>query len=289
MKIFRHRVIRSGPASLTSCAFLAAVFSVWPALLMAMDDPFRFRPGLRNSPGARKLNARQLEAVAKSLREKTGFRELAFDEAGFLTLGDRTWHVGGSALARKMVAMAVDMAQAVDLEALNHSPEISFARMANQVSLENRTTHQRIESCSVQIDFTDFGHLQGDRRALAAFDLGFVLLHELGHAVMGLHDSFNEAEGPGQCEEHINAIRRELKLPVRQTYLARVRYVSLLKTSPSQGQAELLFAEEDGNAPAGRAERPSLLRWAADRVGPIVNPATIVQTATPRSQTAAAP
>lgn len=289
MKIFRLRFMQSGLSPLTAYAVIVAVFSVWPALIIAMDDPFRFRPGLRNSSGARKLNARQLEAVVKSLREKTGFLEMGFDDAGFLTLGDRSRFAGGSALARRMLTTAVDMAQAVELEVLNYSPQISFARMANQLTLENRTTGQRIDSCSIQIDFPDFAHLRGDRRALAAFDLGFVLLHEMGHAVMGLHDSYNETEGPGQCEDYINAIRRELNLPVRLTYLARVRYISLLNASPVQGQAELLFAEDAGNAPAGRGERPSLLRWEADRVGPIVSYASIVQTATPRSQTASAP
>ncbi|MFN0086754.1 MAG: hypothetical protein ACKVX9_15295 [Blastocatellia bacterium] len=285
MKIFRHRVIRSGSASLTSCAFIAALFSVWPALIIAMEDPFRYRPGLRNSPGAKRLNAKQLDAVVNSLREKTGFREMAFDEAGFLTIGDRTRFSGGSALARRMLTTAVDMAQAVELEFLNRSPLIAFAQLTNHLSLQNRSTGQRIESCTIQIDFADFAQLRGDRRARAAFDLGFVLLHELGHAVMGLHDSY-DAEGPGQCEDYINGIRRELNLPVRQTYIAQVRYFTLLNSFPIEAHAELVFAED---APGEKGEGRSVLRWEANRVGPIVSLSTIVRTATPRSQTASAP
>lgn len=266
------------------CALTLLVCAFLPAAIAAASDPFRYRPGLRNSPGPRKLDARELEAVAKGLREKTGFLDLAFDEAGFLTLGDRARIHGGSALARRLVAIAVDMAQAVDLESARRSPEVSFARLANQTVLENRTTGQRIDACAIEIDFTDFAHLRGDRRALTAFDLGFVLLHELGHAVLGLRDSFNEAEGPGECEEYINAIRRELGLPVRQSYLAHVRYSTLPGSLPSQARAELYFADD-----AGANRRESILHWEAMRVGPIVSLSTIVRTATSRSQTAAAP
>src|SRR5262245_45537958 len=107
------------------CALTTFVFST----AFAQADPWRFRAGLRNSPGSQRLSAAQLRLTLDSLRHKTGFLEMRFDEAGFLTLGDRTRYVGGSERARALLVAAVDGQQVFELEAFDHSPEVAFAQL----------------------------------------------------------------------------------------------------------------------------------------------------------------
>jgi hypothetical protein len=69
----------------------------------------------------------------------------------------------------------------------------------------------------VQIDFTDFRQVIDDKQALAAFDVGWAVLHEIDHVISNSDDPLNEAIA-GDCEGHINEMRRELGLPVRNNY-----------------------------------------------------------------------
>src|SRR5215470_14811432 len=115
----------------------AATCALLPQTRAASDDLLRYRGGLRNSPGARKLNAKQLDAVLKSLRDKAGLIEMRFDENGFLTLGDRTKFSGGSATARALLDAAVTMGAAVDLESHGYSSKVAFARLAEPLAYRN--------------------------------------------------------------------------------------------------------------------------------------------------------
>ncbi len=276
------------------CLFAAALMMVCaltPSVLAAPGDPFRYRGGMRNSPGERKLNAKQLDALVNSLRDKAGFLEMHVDEDGFLALGDRMKFNGGSATARALLAAAVDVPHAIDLECHNHSSLVAFARLATPVIYHQYSSGKRMDVYPLQIDFSDLWHLRGDREVVAAFDLGFVILHELGHAALGLQDLPRDGSALGECEELINRIRRELNLPERQTYIAQVFSV------PSSGlargtikQAELIF--ERTTDKQGRAKLEKLnLRWEALKVGPIVdapiqsmsrirNPKTVTSTLT---------
>jgi hypothetical protein len=69
----------------------------------------------------------------------------------------------------------------------------------------------------VLIDFADFNQLVGDAEALRAFNTGWAFLHELDHVI---NDSADAAElnETGECESHINAMRRECGLPSRAEY-----------------------------------------------------------------------
>jgi hypothetical protein len=69
----------------------------------------------------------------------------------------------------------------------------------------------------VLLDFTDFEKVTGDEKARAAFDVGWGFLHELDH-VMNDSDDTDVPGIPGDCEDHINKMRRELDLPVRTNY-----------------------------------------------------------------------
>ena len=51
----------------------------------------------------------------------------------------------------------------------------------------------------VQIDFTDFRHVSGDKQALAAFDVGWAVLHEIDHVVADSEDRRQDGMA-GDCE-----------------------------------------------------------------------------------------
>jgi hypothetical protein len=59
----------------------------------------------------------------------------------------------------------------------------------------------------------------GDRRALEAFNVGWGLLHELDHVVADSADATALGE-TGECEAHINQMRRECSLPERADYFS---------------------------------------------------------------------
>jgi hypothetical protein len=92
--VFRRvRQVLSARARPRRVSVIAAAFATPCALFFLLSatagDPFRFRGGLRNDPGERRLNAKQLNTALISLRGKAGFLEMCFDEDGFLTLGHR--------------------------------------------------------------------------------------------------------------------------------------------------------------------------------------------------------
>lgn len=230
--------------------------------LAAADDSSRFRPGLRNGPEPNKLNTEQLDKILDSLRRKTGFLELRFDEAGFLSLGDRNSIDGGSATARALLVAAVDGVKAVQLVSRHSSSEVAFARLAGSVIYKCAQTGARLEAQSLELDFSDFAQLQGDQEVIAAFDPGLAVLHELAHAVLALRDDKTSAYGLGECEGYINRIRRELGLPERQHYIARVR--ESVQAGAKVKLSEVLFIQQ------GQAKKKRFyLSWESEKVGRI--------------------
>ncbi len=261
-----HRVLSKnlllGSIFLLACALFSTVMSA----ASNIGDPARYRGGLRNSTAQHKLSPQQLGVVLKSLQEKTGFKEMSFDTDGFLNLGDRTKFSGGSGTARALLTATVEASVALDLECHNYSSITAFARLARSVNYQSRATGASIDVYPIEIDFSDFNKLRGDKRVLAAFDIGFVILHELGHAVQGLLDTMGSHDDPGECEEYINRIRRELNLPERQNYIARSFRTPPSMTRAPVEMAELVFAltGEDQINP-----KTFLLNWDAHLVGPV--------------------
>ncbi len=235
-----------------SFAALANLVSSYPA-------------GVRNSAGPRRLNERQLQRLQESLRQKSGFVELGFDRQGALTLGNRQNIAGGSATARALLQAAVDSPNLYELESHERSLEIAFARLVGIANRQTDPTSVRTTIHLLQLDFADFNHLDCARRAKASFDIGIALLHELAHGVLKLQDPPGDTDQIGDCDAHINQIRRELQLPERLYYHPGI---SVTRISGAKGIvcARLVFVERVAANSKPSAEYS--LTWLPSQVAP---------------------
>jgi hypothetical protein len=119
----------------------------------------------------------------------------------------------------------------------------------------------------VLIDFADFRQVSGDKQARAAFDVGWAVLHEVDHVVEGSEDPLEDVAG--DCEGRINRMRRELGLPIRNSY-----FYSFL---PVKNDSNLIsrfvrLAFEADNGPTAKRRRYWLI-WDAAVVGGLPEPA----------------
>jgi hypothetical protein len=87
------------------------------------------------------------------------------------------------------------------LEAHDCSPVVAFAHLRPGYTLMSLRTKTVIETELARLDFADFAHLRGDREVVAAFDLGFGVLHELVHGVLRLDDTGGDCRQVGNCDE----------------------------------------------------------------------------------------
>lgn len=188
--------------------------------------------------------------------------EMRFDEDEFLVLGDRSYVIGGSQTARELLIATVDGPETFELCARTGSREVAFANIGEPTTVRHWSTGAEITLRLVRIDFSDFAELAGNREVLAAFDLGFAVLHELVHGVWKLHDPPDKTQGIGLCEERVNQMRRELGLPQRLTYIARVRPIT---QDRAVMQAELVFALTRMDPSQARTSH-LYLSWLANKV-----------------------
>lgn len=154
------------------------------------------------------------EEVAARLREITDWSGMRFDADGALRFGE-TRGAGGSRTARDLLEKAARGAILILLEDASGSDEVVFSRV-----IEGRWTKDaeaKPRALIVQIDFSDFARVRGDRDALASFNVGWALLHEISHAVNDAADTESAGE-TGECETHVNQMRRECGLAVRAEY-----------------------------------------------------------------------
>lgn len=158
-------------------------------------------------------NARRAE-LSTQLRSITGWAGLHFDGEGALRFGTEQ-PSGGSQSARELLAKAQKSNNLLVLEEASGRADVAFSRV-----LEGRWkdgSAERPPAYVIQIDFSDYSHVRGDAVALAAFNAGWGLLHEIEHAV----NNSGDAEGPGkagECEEAVNRMRRECGLAERAEY-----------------------------------------------------------------------
>lgn len=228
-------------------------------------EVIEYRGGIRNSDGDYSLERKYLNLLLSSLREKTGFAELHFDDADYLEIGNKENYVGGSNAARKLLLSALEGKILFKLENHDRSEKVNFARLGASTIFRNMRTKQEIEVRPLVIDFFDYNHLIGDRDVRHSFDQGMNVLHELVHGVYDLRDAVEDPNELGECENFVNTIRHDLGLPERQYYMARI-YSTLMPTGTFVRQAKLQFMrtkEKNGNLKTETV----LLSWDVGRVG----------------------
>lgn len=188
------------------------------------------------------VSATQRQELIAALKSITGWSSLGFDQQGVLQVG-REPAANGSATARSLLGRAVDGDKVIVLEDASSRLDVAFCRVVEARWLTNTGT--RLPAFVVLIDFADFHEVIGDKEARAAFNVGWGVLHELDHVVSDSMDS-DEQGLLGECETHINAMRREIGLPVRADYF----YIeSALKADPNFNSklVRLSFEQYDSN------------------------------------------
>lgn len=161
------------------------------------------------------------EELVTCLRAITGLTELKFDANGSLRLDGETAK-RGSESARTLLSQALTGPNFIIIEDASSRSDVGFARVVRGRWLRNDSTNP--PAYVVLIDFTDFHRLSGDAEARAAFDVGWGLLHEVDHVVRDSEDAQDQT-GIGECEDHINRMRREVGLPIRVDYFFSRAYL----------------------------------------------------------------
>jgi hypothetical protein len=159
------------------------------------------------------LASARREVLADKLREITGL-SIEFALNGGLRVTSTVPH-GGSPTARSLISKALSGTNVIVLEEASNRQDIVFSRVVP--AKWNHHASEMPPTFVVLIDFADFDHLLGDREALKAFNVGWAFLHELDHVVNDSSDSASANEA-GECEDHINVMRRECNLPLRADY-----------------------------------------------------------------------
>ncbi len=212
------------------------------------------------------------EELARRLRTITGWSELAFNSDGALRLG--SGHAsGGSKAARDLLNRTLSGHRIILFEDASSRKDVVFCR----VVLGSLDQAPDAEVYAVLIDFADFRQVSGDKPARAAFDVGWAVLHEIDHVVAGSEDP--QADVPGDCESHINRMRRELGLPVRNSY-----FFSFL---PVRNDGFLIsrfvrLAFEETAGPSSKRRRYWLI-WDAAVVGGLTEPSELTGALTPKN------
>jgi hypothetical protein len=160
------------------------------------------------------------EELITRLRTITGLSRLNFDSNGSLRLGDQT--TGGSVSARSLLAEALGGPNLIVLEDASSRADVAFCRVVRGRWISGEAN--KPPAFVVLIDFTDFHKLSGDAEARAAFDVGWGLLHEIDHVVKDSEDA-RDGKAVGECEDHVNRMRREVGLPIRVDYFFSRAYI----------------------------------------------------------------
>jgi hypothetical protein len=208
------------------------------------------------------LSASKRTELEKKLRASTGWPQLAFDSAGALHSGDQV--AGGSKTARELLGKALSGPNVVILEDASNRADVVFCRVIPGRFTSNAASMP--PAFVVQIDFADFDHLMGDAAALSAFDVGWGLLHEIDHVVNDSLDA-EVAGHTGECELHINQMRRECNLPERADYF--FNYLPHAEEGPFLTKFVRL-AFEWRTTPTGRRRR-YWVTWDAALVGGLLD------------------
>jgi hypothetical protein len=152
--------------------------------------------------------------LASKLSAITGWPDVRFDENGVLRTGAND-AIGGSHTARTLLNKALSGSDVFILEDASNRQDVVFSRVVP--GRWKNGAAGKPTAYVVLIDFADFDQLLGDTEALKAFDVGWGFLHEIDHVVNDSSDASTSGI-PGECEDHINQMRRECNLPLRTDY-----------------------------------------------------------------------
>lgn len=196
------------------------------------------------------------EALALKLRAITGWSELAFNSDGALRLSNAR-PIGGSESARDLLTRTFSGNRIILFEDASSRKDVVFCR----VVLGTMDQQLDAEVFVVLIDFADFRQVSGDKQARAAFNVGWAVLHEVDHVVENSEDPQDNVAG--DCEGRINRMRRELGLPIRNSYF--YSFLPVKNDSNLISRFVRLGFEAEGGSTAKR--RRYWLIWDAAVVG----------------------
>jgi len=209
------------------------------------------------------LSGARREELANKLRKITGLPDLKFDDNGFLrATGTRTavgGAIGGSGTARELLANAINGRNVVVIEDASNSSDVAFCRVIPGRWKENAAG--KPPAFVVQIDFADFDQVVGDELALEAFNVGWGFLHELDHIVNDSPDATSLGDA-GECETHINQMRRECNLPERADYFS-----TLLPIADGTFRTRLVRIAFEQPLPAANKKKRYWVLWDANVIG----------------------
>lgn len=232
-------------------AFVILTASVIPAIA---DNTSSGRVTIRKS-----VSVAYREDLVGRLKMITGWQDLGFDQDGSLRLSPSEFR-GGSASARELLKAALRGESLIVLEGVNSRADVVFCRVDLAHWLHTDRTHPT--TYVVLIDFDDFKHVSGNKKARAAFDVGWAFLHELEHVVNDSADS-NDPETGGDCEANINRMRSELGLPIRASYY----FTFLPLKTDLHLVSKFVRLPFDGREPGSDKLRRYWLIWDAALVG----------------------
>lgn len=205
------------------------------------------------------IPAASRDALAQRLRVITGWPSLRFDDQGSLRVGETT-SGAGSITARRLLSNTLSGNTILILEDASNRSDVAFSRVVP--GRWKNDAFAKLAVFVVQIDFADFDHLLGDRPAREAFNAGWALLHEIDHAVNDSVDAAGLGRA-GECEDHINQMRRECHLPERSEYFFTF-FPHSEGSDFSTKLVRLAFDQEEANA---NKRRRYWLMWDAQQVG----------------------
>jgi hypothetical protein len=205
------------------------------------DLPYRFHPGLRIS-STKPLTTQELTDLIRELSSLSGLH-LSVGPDGAIHYDTQLPAVAGSAIARELLVKAIDNSDSFAVESANRSAEVAFAQIESTTTYSDGINPRRNEWV-IRIDFTDFAQLRGEANAIKAFNPGMNMMHELTHAILKLPDPEGPNDPLGQCERHLNLMRAELGLPLRQNYFPKTRLARSPASLSQILQAELKFTHE---------------------------------------------
>src|SRR5258705_10168912 len=235
--------------------------AIWLGGILLLLLPIELQAGQNHSNVVcrEEISPARREQLAAKLRNITGLSQLKFDDNGFLRTADYAVAISGSQSAKQLLANAISGPNVVVIEDASNSSEVAFCRVIPGRWKEDAAGKPPV--FVIQIDFADFDQVLGDERALEAFNVGWGFLHELDHIVNDSADATALGDS-GECEAHINQMRRECNLPERADYFS-----TLLPIADGTFRTRLVRIAFEQPLPAANKKKRYWVIWDANVIG----------------------